>query len=31
VWATQAWAYFNAVKRRTAEIIARLRLRFGLG
>jgi hypothetical protein len=29
--ATQAWAFFNAFKRRTAEIIARLRLRFGLG
>ena len=31
VRATQAWAFFNAVKRRAAEIIARLRLRFGLG
>jgi hypothetical protein len=31
VRATQAWASFNVVKRRTAEIIARLRLRFGLG
>ncbi len=31
VRATQAWAFFCAVKRRMAGIIARLRLRFGLG